>query len=303
MMSDEEFERLFRKCYNPSITDFEKENGESWNDICPDFAERCNYIGEEEGSERSPGKHLSPSASIGDAMPFESCPNCGAEIVPFNGESPKFCMHCGFRLASGDASCAEPRGSGNTLYDRILAAISSGTVIDHRTEPYDRETAIDAFNRMARLDHIRSREQMSAHFSNACAVAAMVIANDPDPYLVNGMMGSLEAMEAKLVSERGMWQGPGPTAGKNQGIKSIGRNVSSLHAKLKGRSVAEDRAASDATRARLTGDPAWRSAAEGAADALMDTSEADEKSSLLFGKNVVCKGAKVFEEYVRVLCG
>ncbi|MBE6514911.1 MAG: hypothetical protein E7Z69_07785 [Thermoplasmata archaeon] len=44
MMSDEEFKRLFKKCYNPSITDFEKENGESWNDIDPDFAERCNYV-------------------------------------------------------------------------------------------------------------------------------------------------------------------------------------------------------------------------------------------------------------------
>jgi len=110
-------------------------------------------------------------------------------------------------------------------------------------------------------------------------------------------------MEAKLVSERGMWQGPGSTAGKNQGIKSIGRNVSSLHAKLKGRSAAEDRATADATRMRLSGDPAWKSVAERAADALMDTSEADEKSSLLFGKNVVCKGAKVFDEYVKVLCG
>ena len=47
MMTKEEFERLFRKCYNPSITDFEKENGESWNDLAPDFAEKCNYIGED----------------------------------------------------------------------------------------------------------------------------------------------------------------------------------------------------------------------------------------------------------------
>jgi hypothetical protein len=57
MMTKEEFERLFRKCYNPSITDFEKENGESWNDICPDFAEQCNYVGED--SERSGRPHMS----------------------------------------------------------------------------------------------------------------------------------------------------------------------------------------------------------------------------------------------------
>ena len=45
MMSKEEFERVFKKCYNPSITDFEEHNGESWNDIDPDFAEQCNYTG------------------------------------------------------------------------------------------------------------------------------------------------------------------------------------------------------------------------------------------------------------------
>lgn len=47
MMTKEEFERLFRKCYNPSITKFREEDGESWNDLAPDFAEKCNCTDED----------------------------------------------------------------------------------------------------------------------------------------------------------------------------------------------------------------------------------------------------------------
>lgn len=301
MMTKEEFERVFKACYNPSITKFKEEDGESWNDLAPDFAEKCNYTGEDR--ERSACKGLSPRQTIHPIMPPASCPNCGAEIAPFNGESPKFCMCCGFRLVSDDGSYAEPRSSGNALYDRVREAVIGGTLVDHRSESYDREVAIDAFNRMARLELLSTNEQMSAHFANACAVAAMVIANDPDPYLVLGMTGTLESMGTKLLTDRGMRRAGGSVDKKCRDIRSYGRNVSSLHGMLKGRSVAENRSMADAARMRLAGDPAWQSAASKAADALMDTGEPDQKSSLLFGKNVVCKGAKAFEEYVRVLCG
>lgn len=100
-----------------------------------------------------------------------------------------------------------------------------------------------------------------------------------------------------------MWQSGGSNIKKCQDIKPYGRNVASLRTMLKGRNVAENRYAADAVRMRLAGDLAWQSAAARAADALMDISEPDQKSSLLFGKNVVCKGAKAFEEYVKVLCG
>ena len=232
-----------------------------------------------------------------------SCPNCGAEIGSPDGGRPNFCIYCGFRLVSDSGSYVESAASGNALYDRVHAAVIGGTLIDYRSEPYDREMAIDAFNRMARLETLRTNEQMSAHFANACALAAMVIANDPDPYLVSGMMGTLADMQARLMREKGMWQSGGSNVKKCQDIKPYGRNVASLRTMLKGRNVAENRYAADAVRMRLAGDLAWQSVAARAADALMDISESDEKTSLLFGKNVVCKGAKAFEEYVRVLCG
>jgi len=232
-----------------------------------------------------------------------SCPNCGAEIGSPDGERPNFCMFCGFRLVTDSGSYAEPPSSGNQLYDRIRAAVIAGTLVDYRSEAYDRQTVIDAFNRMAKPEPLSTNEQISAHFANACAVAAMVIANDPDPYLVSGMMGTLESMETRLLTDRTLRRAGGSEDKKCQSIRSYGRNVSSLRVKLKGRSVAENRASADAVRMRLTGDPAWQSAAVRAADALMDVSEADQKSSLLFGKNAVCKGAKAFDEYVRVLCG
>lgn len=127
-------------------------------------------------------------------MPSTTCPNCGAEIGSPDGERPNFCIYCGFRLVSDSGSYVESASSGNALYDRVHAAVIGGTLIDYRSEPYDREMAIDAFNRMARLETLRTNEQMSAHFANACALAAMVIANDPDPYLVSGMMGTLADM-------------------------------------------------------------------------------------------------------------
>ena len=51
MMTKEEFERVFKECYNPSITKFKEEDGESWNDLAPDFAEKCNYIGGDQARE------------------------------------------------------------------------------------------------------------------------------------------------------------------------------------------------------------------------------------------------------------
>jgi len=236
-------------------------------------------------------------------MPSFSCPNCGAEIGSPDGGRPNFCMCCGFRLAAGDGSYAKPQSSGNALYDRVRAAVIGGTLVDYRSESYDREAAIDAFNRMARPESLGTNDQISAHFANACAVAAMVIAHDPDPYLVLGMTETLEYLSTKLLTDRGMRRSEGSVDKKCRDIRSYGRNVSSLHGMLKGRSVAENRSMADAARMRLAGDPAWQSAASRAADALMDTSEPDQKSSLLFGKHVVCKGAKAFEEYVRVLCG
>ena len=62
MMTKEEFERVFKACYNPSITKFKEEDGESWNDLAPDFAEKCNYTGED--PERSVCKGLSPAQTI-----------------------------------------------------------------------------------------------------------------------------------------------------------------------------------------------------------------------------------------------
>ena len=42
-MDAEEFERVFKKCYNPSITDFKERNGEEWYEA-PDWAEQCNHV-------------------------------------------------------------------------------------------------------------------------------------------------------------------------------------------------------------------------------------------------------------------
>lgn len=47
-MTKEEFEALFKKCYNPSITQFKGEDSEDWNETAPDFAEQCNYVPKKE---------------------------------------------------------------------------------------------------------------------------------------------------------------------------------------------------------------------------------------------------------------
>lgn len=47
-MSKEELEALMQKCYNPSITQFRKEDSESWADDARGFAEQCNYVPKED---------------------------------------------------------------------------------------------------------------------------------------------------------------------------------------------------------------------------------------------------------------
>ena len=42
-MDKEEFDRLFKECYNPSISDFKERNGEEWYEA-PDWAEQCNHV-------------------------------------------------------------------------------------------------------------------------------------------------------------------------------------------------------------------------------------------------------------------
>ena len=59
MMTKEEFERVFKECYNPSITKFREEDGESWNDLAPDFAEKCNCT-EEDDPQRSGKVFMAP---------------------------------------------------------------------------------------------------------------------------------------------------------------------------------------------------------------------------------------------------
>jgi len=97
MMSKEEFERVFKECYNPSITRFKEEDGESWNDLAPDFAEKCNCTDEDLQRGRCNASRVCSTQlntiSRCPTMPY--CNSCGV----WNPEGSAYCSGCGSALA------------------------------------------------------------------------------------------------------------------------------------------------------------------------------------------------------------
>ena len=235
------------------------------------------------------------------APTYETCPNCHGTIEIRDGMSTRYCIHCGTRLVDEtdpSYSGPSPAGDGDALLRKVMSAVASNAVIDFRNEEYSFEEVDGVFREMMRPQGFTNEKTVS-HYNNACALLAMVVRNDPNPYVVMQMTTALATLESQLcqmpdISEFGMRRDE-----RNKAMLGLYRNVCALQFQIKDERAAKDQAVSESVRATMAGNGLWKEIAAKASDTLMTAEE--PKKRTLFGAPS-SENSKVFAEYVKAMC-